>query len=281
MDYIELKIKFEPYSDEMNEIVAAFLSEIGFESTVDHPGGLLAYIPAHHFVESLIDFNFLPPKIKLDYTYSKIKQRNWNSDWEKNFKPVVLDNRCVIRAPFHDPLPRIKYDIIIEPKMSFGTGHHETTVLMMGFILDLDLRNKSLLDMGCGTGVLGILASMKGARQVDAVDNDQWAYENSLENMIRNQITNMEVIQGDASAVSRRQYDVILANINRNILLADMEEYHKMLLPDGKLIMSGFYMNDMPAILARAKDLGLSFEKFKSQNNWVAASFSSKNKINP
>ncbi|MCB0445224.1 MAG: 50S ribosomal protein L11 methyltransferase, partial [Gelidibacter sp.] len=192
--------------------------------------------------------------------------------WEKNFNPIIVDNVCSVRAPFH-PKPDTKYDIIIEPKMSFGTGHHETTHMMIQHILKNDFKNKSVLDMGCGTGVLAILAEIKGAKPIDAIDYDHWCYLNSIENVERNNCKHITVIEGDASALSGKKYDTIIANINRNILLNDMASYAKCLHPNGTLFLSGFYKDDIAVIEETCNKHLLKHVETLEKNNWVALKF--------
>jgi ribosomal protein L11 methyltransferase len=273
MEYTELTVNIDPFEQVLSEITAAYLSEIGYESMLETSSGLKAYIPARDFKETILDFNFLPKDTIVDFSFEKIKEENWNKEWESSFKPVIIGKRCIIKAPFHTDLPKAKFEIIIEPKMSFGTGHHETTSLMIEQIYTMNLNGTKVLDMGCGTGVLGILASMKGAAHIDAIDIDEWAYSNSVENADRNGVTNMNIIQGGVESINADDYDVVIANINRNIILEDLPTYTSSLKLGGTLLLSGFYMNDMSKILAKAMDLGYSFNGFKEKNKWVAAAF--------
>ncbi|MFK7783181.1 50S ribosomal protein L11 methyltransferase, partial [Psychroserpens sp.] len=202
----------------------------------------------------------------------EIEQTNWNSEWEKNFNPIIVDNLVSVRAPFHEK-PNTKFDIIIEPKMSFGTGHHETTHMMIQHILKNEFKNKSVLDMGCGTGVLAILAEMKGAKPIDAIDYDNWCYLNSLENVERNNAKHITVLEGDASVLPGRTYDVVIANINRNILLKDMKTYIDTLSEKGVLFLSGFYNDDISIIENECNKFGLNHVETLERNNWVALKF--------
>ena len=204
---------------------------------------------------------------------TQIEERDWNAEWESNYPFVLIDGRCMVRAPFHDKNPNVEFDIVIEPKMSFGTANHETTFQMLQILLDEDVKGLNILDMGCGTGVLAILAMMKGAGSVTAVDNNEWAYENAFENMKRNGIKDQAIILGDATALEGKTFNLILANINRNILLKDMHFYFDCLLDGGKLFMSGFYEADLPRIKAEAVRLGMKYVKHHSSNDWVAAEF--------
>ncbi|MBD0833202.1 50S ribosomal protein L11 methyltransferase [Aestuariibaculum sediminum] len=256
------------------EILIAELGYAGFESFVETETGVTAYIQKEEWNEHVLnDVQILnSDQFEIDYTFSEIEQTNWNEEWEKNFSPIVVDDVCSVRAPFHEK-PDTTYDIIIEPKMSFGTGHHETTHMMIQHILNNDFENKSVLDMGCGTGVLAILAEMKGAKPIDAVDYDNWCYVNSLENVERNQCQNITVIEGDASVLTGKKYDIIIANINRNILLQDMATYVSCLNENGILFLSGFYNDDIPVIREECENLMLKFvEKFE-RNQWVALKF--------
>ena len=197
---------------------------------------------------------------------------NWNEEWEKNFEPIDVDRKCHVRAPFHEKT-NAEYDIVIEPKMSFGTGHHETTHMMIQHILETDFNGKKTLDMGCGTAILAILAEMKGAEPIDAIDIDNWCYLNSIENAERNNCKHISVYEGDASLLAGKNYDIIIANINRNILLNDMEHYVNCLNANGTLFLSGFYTEDIPVITESCTKNGLSYVKQFERNNWVALKF--------
>jgi len=232
--------------DPATEILIAELGYAGFESFVENEEGVIAYIQKENFKEDILEDIYIlkSDEFKIEYKKEEIEQINWNSEWEKNFNPILIDKTVNIRAPFHDKLPNIKYDIVIEPKMSFGTGHHQTTHMMVKHLLNLNLKNKKVLDMGCGTGVLAILAEMRGAKPIDAIDIDNWCYLNSVENAERNNCKNISVFQGEASLLLNKKYDVIIANINRNILLNDMKTYTNSLNKNGTLLLSGFYQED-------------------------------------
>jgi len=220
------------------EILIAELGYAGFESFVETKEGVTAYIQKDALNNNILDdIQILnSDEFQINYTFEEIEQVNWNEEWEKNFKPIVVNDICTIRAPFHEQ-PHTKYDIVIEPKMSFGTGHHETTHMMIQHILNNELTNKSVLDMGCGTGVLAILAEMKGAKPIDAIDIDNWCYTNSLENVARNKCKHISVFEGDAALLKNRVYDVVFANINRNILLKDISKYADCLQKNGILFL--------------------------------------------
>lgn len=272
-NYIEYDFTIKPLGV-ASEILVAELAEYGFESFVDSDRGLLAYIQEDLWNESILeDVSILQSsEFDISYTFKTIEQVNWNEEWEKNFDPIVVEDICTVRAPFHQQ-PTTDYDIIIEPKMSFGTGHHETTYMMLQFLLNTDLQGKKVLDMGCGTSVLAIMSEKRGAIDITAIDVDNWCVENSLENLQRNDCKYIEVKLGDASLLDGQEYDVIIANINRNILLADIAQYAKSLRNEGLLFLSGFYKEDMPSIIEECDRNGLRFIKNLERNNWVALEF--------
>ncbi|EKF54960.1 ribosomal protein L11 methyltransferase [Galbibacter marinus] len=271
--YLEYTFKVTP-AIPGTEILIAELGYAGFESFVEQEQGVIAYIQKQDWnPEILKDIVILKnPDFKISNSFTEIKQQNWNQEWERNFRPIVVDEICTVRAPFHE-VPNTKYDIIIEPKMSFGTGHHETTHMMIQFILKNDFKGKTVLDMGSGTGVLAILAEKQGAVSVDAIDVDNWCYLNALENVERNECHNIEVFEGDASLLSGKRYDVIIANINRNILLEDIPVYANCLNEQGMLYLSGFYKDDIPKIQERCEEFSLKFIENLEKNLWVAVKF--------
>lgn len=271
--YIEYKFLVEPVQP-ASDILIAELGEVGFESFVEEENGVLAYIKKEDWnVDILIGLTILENRnFEISFTYKEIAQENWNATWEQNFQPIIIDDRCMVRAPFHEK-NNVEYDIIIEPKMSFGTGHHETTYMMLQLILNMDIENKHVLDMGCGTGVLAILASKRGAKKIDAIDVDNWCYQNSLENTERNEVRNVAVYEGDASLLSNQKYDLIIANINRNILMQDIPKYKASLHKGGILLLSGFYLEDLNLIIEKCNEVGLRFENNLEKNNWVAAKY--------
>jgi ribosomal protein L11 methyltransferase len=272
MNYTEVRFFIEPYEEYISDLLAQELGEIGFESFVPTEESLDAYILETTFDESkvvslLTDFPF---EVSIEYKVTQIESKNWNEEWEKNFfEPIVIGNDCVIHSSFHKDVPKAKYDIVIDPKMAFGTGHHETTSLVIGELLKMDLEGKTLLDMGCGTAVLAILAAMRGAKDILAIDIDTWCTDNSIENIAINKIEGIEVKLGGAELLSGLHFDIVLANINRNILLADMEQYAACLSTGGELYMSGFYKEDIPLIEAEANRNGLKLISFNEKNNWV------------
>lgn len=271
--YIGYQFKVKPLQPG-TEILIAELGYAGFESFVETEEGVSAYIQKDEWNEDILEDIYIlnSGEFEISYTFEDIEQTNWNIEWEKNFNPIVVDDSCSVRAPFHAK-PETEYDIVIEPKMSFGTGHHETTHMMIQHILKNDFKDKSVLDMGCGTGVLAILAEMKGAKSIDAIDYDNWCYLNSLENVERNNCKNIKVLEGDASLLGNQKYDTIIANINRNILLNDMGSYAKCLKSNGTLFLSGFYNDDIPAIQEECNKYGLKYVESLEKNNWVALKF--------
>lgn len=256
---------------EQNEILIALLGDIGFESFEENEQQLLAYIPSHSFNQELFDETLQKLQFRILYNHTEVADQNWNAVWESNFDPVTIAGRCHIRAPFHPAPEAIEFDLVIEPKMSFGTAHHETTALMIGFMLDNPPAGSRLLDMGCGTGVLAILALKSGATDVTAIDNDEWAYNNTLENAQRNKVPTLKVHLGDAKILSGFQpFETIFANINRNILLHDMADYNNVLLLGGTIYLSGFYENDAETIQAEAARYGWAVSENRSDNHWLA-----------
>ncbi len=271
--YIEYNFKVIP-KEPAAEILIAELGAVGFESFVENEDGVTAYIQKEEWNSNILDTIFVlnSDEFSIEYNQNEVEQTNWNAEWEKNFTPIEVDEIVSIRAPFHEN-SNLKYDIVIEPKMSFGTGHHETTHMMVQHLLQLDLNNKQTLDMGCGTGILAIFAEMKGAKPIDAIDIDNWCYENSIENVTRNNCHHISVFEGDSSLLINKKYDLIIANINRNILLMDMKVYANCLKEKGILLLSGFYEEDIPIIDAEVSKYNLKLENFIQRNNWVALKY--------
>ena len=257
-----------------SEILVAELGELPFESFMDSDLGIVAYIQKQFWTENILDDLHIlsSPEFQISYTIEEIDQVNWNEEWEKNFEAIEVDGICHVRAPFH-PKTDAKFDIVIEPKMSFGTGHHETTHMMIQHLLETDVTGKKTLDMGCGTAILAILAEMKGAQPIDAIDIDNWCYLNSIENAVRNNCTQITVYEGDADLLKDKKYDLIIANINRNILLNDMQTYVDCLNKEGVLLLSGFYNEDIPFIDASCTEKGLTYVKKFERNNWVSLKY--------
>ena len=278
MKYFEFLFHTEPCTEVVNDVLSAVLGEVGFESFVEQEGGIAAYIQTALYDEealkSALD-SFPLADTTLTYTYKEAEDKDWNEEWEKNFfQPIVIGNRCVIHSTFHHDVPQAEYDIVINPQMAFGTGHHETTSLIIGELLEAGLQGKALLDMGCGTSILAILARMRGAAPCTAIDIDEWCVRNSLENIELNHVDSISVFQGDASILpDKGPFDVVIANINRNILLNDMKHYVARMNPGARLFMSGFYTDDIPAIREEAERNGLRFVHHKEKNRWAAVQF--------
>ena len=273
MNYIEYNFTVSP--TEMGaEILMAELAEVGFDSFEDTPTGIKAYIPKDSWNEHILQDIYLlsNPEFTISYQITEIEQVNWNEEWEKNFSPIVVEDLCTVRANFH-PVPNTRYDIVITPKMSFGTGHHETTYMMLQQLLPLSLEDTKVLDMGCGTGILAIMAALRGARDITAIDIDPWCVENATENVQQNDCSFITIKEGDVSLIAGEQYNLILANINRNILLSDIPAYTQALLPQGLLLVSGFYEEDLPAIKEKCQKVGLTYLSHIERNRWVSAKF--------
>jgi ribosomal protein L11 methyltransferase len=274
MRYLRCTLDINPV-EPAREILIAALSEIGFESFEETQSGLNAYIQEPFWdAETFSAIPFLKsPRWKVTWHIEWIEARNWNAEWEKQYDPIRVRDLCEVRAPFH-PVPKdIPYDIVISPKMSFGTGHHQTTFLMMDYLLDMDLNEKSVLDVGSGTGVLAILAGMKGASAVTAIDIDPWAFENCRENTARNNQRGIEVLQGEVEIVREHRYDVVLANINKNVLLEDLRTYEQILKGEGVVLLSGFYQRDLPDLQKTALENGLHLQDSRELDDWTAARF--------
>jgi len=273
MNYIEYDFTVSP--TEMGaEILMAELAEVGFDSFEDTPTGIKAYIPKDSWNEHILQDIYLlsNPEFTISYQITEIEQVNWNEEWEKNFSPIVVEDLCTVRANFH-PVPNTRYDIVITPKMSFGTGHHETTYMMLQQLLPLSLEGTKVLDMGCGTGILAIMAALRGAHDITAIDIDPWCVENATENVQQNNCSFITIKEGDVSLIAGEQYNLILANINRNILLSDIPAYTQALLPQGLLLVSGFYEEDLPAIKEKCQEVGLTYLSHIERNRWVSAKF--------
>lgn len=257
-----------------SEILIAELGEKPFDSFIETENGFSAFIQKDLWNEAILEDIYIleNPEFKISYTFEEIEQTNWNEEWEKNFDPIDVDGLCHVRAPFH-PKTEAQFDIVIEPKMSFGTGHHETTHMMIQHLLEMDVNGMKTLDMGCGTAILAILAEMKGAQPIDAIDIDNWCYLNSIENAERNNCKHIAVYEGDASLLNGKKYDLIIANINRNILLNDMQTYVNCLNKNGIILFSGFYEQDIPFIDASCTEKGLTFVKKTNRNNWVSLKY--------
>lgn len=279
INYIEITLTACEPVDQNVEIISAYLSEFGFEGVAEDEI-VKAYVQENEKTDEeikiLID-ELIEKKLCFDeYTIELIKPKNWNEEWEKNyFQPILIGNQCLIKSSFHKTDIKAKYEIIIDPKMSFGTGHHETTSMMAEYLLELDLKDKTVLDMGTGTGILGILASMIGCKSVIGIDNDSWCYENAQENIEKNNIKNFEMILGDAGMLKSYPdtFDLLIANINRHILIADIRYYVKTMREKSILLLSGFYLEDLPEIEAECKQYNILISNKKMKKNWICAKF--------
>ncbi len=276
MKYLEITFDIPSKEIYIKDILSAELADLGFESFSDEADPFIGYIPQDSFDETkLADLlaNFEYEK-GISYSLKQAEDKDWNEEWEKNFfQPIVIGDKCVIHSTFHKDYPKVQYDIVIDPKMAFGTGHHATTSLMAKAILDIDVKNKSLLDMGCGTAILAILAALRGATPITGIDIDEWAYNNAIENIQLNHTEQITLKKGGAELLGDEMFDIILANINRNILLNDIKRYVKVLNSNGLLILSGFYESDIDAIEKECNQYGLEKLSYEKNNNWVAVRF--------
>ncbi len=277
MEYTELSVDVSSLSEELKDWIMAELSVADFESIMEEENQIKAYIPSQSFedgnleaLKKLLESNHLEMKVK------QIPFQNWNSEWEKNYDPVVIQDRVHIRADFHPKLPDMEHELLINPKMSFGTGHHQTTELMILYCLDTDFNQKRVLDMGTGTGVLAILAAKKGAKSIDAFDIDENSVENARENVRLNRCAHIQVERGEANFLRSEEYDFILANINKNVLIHDMSYYARSLRAGGILIISGFFLSDAQDLIDEANRHRLTYRNHKCKNKWSAISFQKK-----
>lgn len=277
-DYTKIEFKVTPNEEVATDVLAALLAEVGFESFVPNEEGLEAYVPHNLYDESNITAvveNFPIEGYTITYNSEFIEGEDWNAEWEKNyFQPIVLGEECVIHSTFHTDVPKARYDILIDPKMAFGTGYHQTTCHMLRAILASDMNGKSVLDMGCGTALLAILARKHGATDVVAIDIDEFAYENAKENVVLNNTPDIEVRLGGAEAIKEDDsFDYVIANINRNILLADMVNYVRCMHPGSQIFISGFYTEDMEVLKEEAARHGLRYIGYAEDNRWAMMRF--------
>lgn len=268
MDYLAYSFTTDP---ENQEILMAFMSDLPFDSMEESDSGFVAYLPEKNWNQALEDA-IEANKNLVSFSFEKniIPAQNWNALWESNFSPIVLDKFVAIRADFHPPNPDVRFDLQIHPKMAFGTGHHETTWMMMESMRDLEWNNATVLDYGCGTGVLAILASKLGAKNIQAVDNEEPAYESTIENCQINQVDNVTAYFGVLESVPPMVYDIILANINRNVILDSLSALYHLLQPDGKLLISGFLIQDAMIMEEATTRLGFTLVKTLQKGQWLA-----------
>ena len=275
MVYIEVTFALSPWSETAQDVLTALAGDIGFESFVEEENKLKAYIQEKLYdkeaIHCIID-EFPFPDVTITYTAQEQEDKDWNEEWEKNFfQPIVIGNRCVIHSTFHKDIPPMEYDILINPQMSFGTGHHETTNLIVSRLLETELEGKSVLDMGCGTSILAILAAKRGASLITAIDIDDWCVSNSADNIRLNHIDCINVRLGDANVLrtERPTFDLIIANINRNILTTDMDAYAACMKPGSRIFLSGFYVDDIPVMKESLTKNGLTFIEHHENNRWA------------
>lgn len=278
MKYIEVTFSIQPYSTDKADVLAAMAGELGFESFTEYEGGLKAYIQDTLLNEDTLKdiiFDFPFPDTKISYTIAQAAYQNWNKEWEEHvFQPIIIEDKCCVHSTTHTDIPHTTYDIVINPQMAFGSGYHETTQGIIRELLDTDITGKTVLDMGCGTCILGILSAMRGAAHVTAIDIDEWSVNNARLNVELNHLNNINVERGDANLLKGRDsFDLILANINRNILLNDMPVYADCMRTHSILVMSGFYEEDLPMIQRKAESLGMKYRYHKEYNHWIVAKF--------
>lgn len=274
MNYYELHFTLIDAEDYQQDLVINELAEIGFDSFQQAEFGFNAYVSDKDFNKQLIDERLAPfrPQFKFSYVINLIPQQNWNEVWESNFEPIQIGDKVWVRATFHQPKPEFPYEIVIDPKMAFGTGHHETTSMMLEMMLETGFAEKTVLDMGCGTGILAILAEKLGATDIAAVDNDLICYDSTVENAQLNCCRNIKVYCGSKEAIPYQQFDIVLANINRNVLIDQLDRYAWVLKPGGELYLSGFYENpDLEIIKQEAANYSLKYVNHKKTKDWVAA----------
>lgn len=276
MQYIQVTFSFKTIAEYQQDLLISDLADIGFNTFEDTSNGFSAFIDQDTYRESSFKELLSSYDQDLEYTYeiTEIAGENWNEQWEKNFEPLIISDQCYVRASFHEARPRYPYEIVIDPKMAFGTGHHQTTTMMMEYILSLDFSGKTVLDMGCGTGILAFLAAKKGAAHLTAIDYDQVCYDSTVENAELNNIQNIDIICGGKEVIPEQVFDVILANINRNILLDQIKVYASVLKSGGQIIFSGFYESpDLEMIKAACQEVNIEYLDHKKIDEWVAARF--------
>ncbi len=276
MNYLQFTFSV---SSQRQEILIALLSDIGFESFEQTSSQLSAYIPKKNWHPTQEEqLKMIMQQQEIDYHQTEIPSQNWNSLWESNFQPIVINQFCAVRADFHPPITDVEHELVINPKMAFGTGHHETTRMVIEIMQAIDFREKNILDYGCGTGVLAFLASKLGADHIIAIDNDQAAYENTIENAKINHCVNVETFKGELHTLPRQKpFDIVLANINRNVILASIPALYEHIRQDGLLITSGYIKSDEERVLQKASNHQFNLVKTIYQNDWVCQLFKKKN----
>lgn len=272
-DYIQLRIDADPCSETITDLLAAFLCDEGYESFVADDKGMTAFVSKPLYDKEIVEriIADFPIEVHFEVSIQDIEGRDWNEEWEKNyFQPIIIDDRCVVHSSFHKDVPKADYDIVIDPKMAFGTGHHATTSQMMQYILEMDMAGKTVIDMGTGTGILALLSGMTGADHVDAIEIDEFAYNNAVENAAINSVK-IDFHLGDAHTLENiGKADVFLANINRNVITADIEKYASKLKDGGIMLLSGFYEEDIPIVCDSARTFGLKFAEKRVLDRWAA-----------
>ncbi|WP_029284314.1 50S ribosomal protein L11 methyltransferase [Pedobacter sp. R20-19] len=279
MQYTKAIFKFNNIEEFQQDLLISDLADLGFDTFEDSDEGFTAFVIKDNFNEQELKnlLSSYADDFSSTYILEEVADENWNAEWEKNFSPLIIDDVCYVRATFHEPKPSYPYEIIIDPKMAFGTGHHQTTTMMMQYILSADLLDKNILDMGCGTGILAILAGKLGAKSLMAIDYDDICYESTVENATLNHVINLKALCGSKEVIPDEAYDVIFANINRNILLDQIHRYAEVLKAEGKIFFSGFYLEpDLSMITAECAKYGIKYLDHKQNGDWVAAQFEKK-----
>ena len=277
MNTVKITVTLLPYASWMADLLTAEMAALGFDTFVETGNGFEAFIPENLYSEKALGevTGSRAGDFAISWSCETIAARNWNEEWEKNyFTPLVIGDRVVVRAPFHASFPECPIEIVIEPKMAFGTGNHETTALMMELMITLPMKGWEVLDMGCGTGILAILAARLGAAAITAIDIDPWSFSATSENILLNATPEVTPLLGDAALLGQDTYHLVLANIQKNIILGDLEKYAAILRPGGLLLVSGFFTEDLPDIRAKAQALGLTPGDAMEKNRWTAARFS-------
>jgi len=276
MQYIQVTFSFETIEEYQRDLLINDLADIGFNTFEDTSTGFSAFIDEVSYEEAALNELLQSYEEELQFTFevSEIEGENWNEQWEKNFEPLIISDQCYVRATFHAPQPQYPYEIVIDPKMAFGTGHHQTTTMVMEYILSMEVAGKDILDMGCGTGILAFLAAKKGAANLTAIDYDLICYDSTVENAALNGINNIEIICGGKEVIPEQSFDIILANINRNILLDQIPVYAKVLKAGGEIVFSGFYESpDLDMIKQACEQVNIKYLDHKKIDDWVAARF--------